>query len=174
MGRDVANCPAAHAHPACPLLAPTSAPRARVGMSHSRLFTVAALCALVLLVFAIVGVELFKGSMHHFCVAAGSDPTSPARTDPSYFRLEASAMCNPDVPGMCGDGMECAYHAATLMSGTLHFDDVGGALMALLKATTADNFDAPMHGLMDSVTPAAAIYFLLVIILCGELRAPTK
>ena len=49
----------------------------------------------------------------------------------------------------------------------MSFDDMGGALVALLQAITFDDYDTTMHALQTSVSPAAFFYFVLAIVICG-------
>lgn len=135
-----------------------------------RLATVAALCGAVLLVFGIVGVEMFKGSLHHHCTPIGGADgalTDHKRLDPNNFRIMSYDVCNPDQVGQCGEGMQCLYYAALPKSGTMSFDSVGGALIALLQAVTYDDYDEAMHALQASTSSAAFVYFVMVIVLCG-------
>ena len=50
-----------------------------------RLMTVAGLCGFVLLIFGIVGVELFKGSLHYHCVGADVDELEMKKFDRKRF-----------------------------------------------------------------------------------------
>lgn len=125
-----------------------------------RLFTVAALIGSVLLVFGIVGVELFKGQLHYYC----ADPEDAgARSDPFNFHLQASDLCDPTREGQqCATGLECLYHTATAASGTMNFDNIGGATIALMQAVTGDDYDIILHGLDNTFSPSASVYFVSV------------
>ena len=49
----------------------------------------------------------------------------------------------------------------------MSFDNVGGALIALMQAVTADDYDGPMHALRTTFSSSSYLYFVLVIVLCG-------
>eukprot|EP00966_Prymnesium_polylepis_P190897 4424371-Prymnesium_polylepis.1 len=71
------------------------------------LVNVSALCAFIFTVFGIVGVELFKGSMHYRCASPGFEPTPghPSLLDQGVRRLLLA-----DTGG--GAGSEGEYAAA--------------------------------------------------------------
>ena len=71
-----------------------------------RLATVAALCGVVLFIFGIVGVEVFKGTLHHYCTHL--DPSSPQLESTAYFALSATELCDPLAgDDACGAGRRC-------------------------------------------------------------------
>lgn len=130
-----------------------------------RLLTVAGLCSIVLLVFGIVGVELFKGSLHHHCTR-GDD--AAARADPHNLLLSTEDLCSQYGPAdQCGDGMQCLYYAATPRSGTMTLDHMLGACVALLQAISFDDYATIMEALMRTESPWVVLYFVLVIVVCG-------
>ena len=125
-----------------------------------RLFTVAALCGVVLFVFGIVGVEIFKGSLHHHCTsdidgasggdaALSDDGTGLDNDDASSIMLAAGDLCNPDgdVAATCGAGRGCVYYAASARANTMSFDHMGVAFVALLQAITFDDYVVIMYAL---------------------------
>ena len=119
-----------------------------------RLITVAALCGFVLFVFGIVGVEFYKGALHYHCTD-GTD--GEAREDAANVLLVADDLCDPTAPeaAQCGEGRRCLYYAAGPMAGTMGFDNMGMAMVALLQALTADAYDEVMHALMATTSYAA-------------------
>ena len=81
-------------------------------------------------------------------------------------------LCDPTLPAdeQCGGrpGEACLYFTATANSGTMTFDNAGGALVALMQAVTFDDFDVVMHKLAELFSPAASYaYFVAVVVICG-------
>lgn len=80
-------------------------------------------CPQVLFVFGIVGVEAFKGSLHHHC----SETENPAlEHDANLYMLDIQDLCNPDSPSdVCANGMQCRFYESLPRSGTMSFDNIG-------------------------------------------------
>lgn len=129
-----------------------------------RLSVVAALVGVVLLVFGIIGVELFKGSLHHHCVTDGYNDA--LRLDPTNVLLATSSLCDPARPH-CAAGQRCAYFAATPHASTFSFDNMGVAIVALLQSVTFDDYGRILFALQNTFSELSWLYFVLVIVICG-------
>ena len=103
----------------------------------------------------------------HHCVADGAAASESERRNPLNYKLTAGDVCNPEEKGQCGDGKRCLYYEALPRSGTMGFDSMGGALVALLQAVTFDDYDQTMHAMQQAFSPWAFVYFVLVIVICG-------
>ena len=103
-------------------------------------------CALlqVLFVFGIIGVEVFKGAMHHHC-SDGQDEA--LRHDPKAYTLGTADLCNPSssAEGVCAEGMQCLFYEALPLSSTLSFDNMG-APGCLLHSKRGSAFDPRAAG----------------------------
>ena len=93
---------------------------------------VAALCGFVFLVFGIVGVELFKGSLHHRCALPGLDASSSASAQVAF---DTEVGCRPDGIDVCDPGTHCAYFERNPNFGITSFDSVALASIILLQVS---------------------------------------
>lgn len=108
------------------------------------------LCGLVFLIFGIVGMELFKGSLHYRCALPGFQETPNHANDIDRRRLQGGAE-DPQEPwdtGVpcrrerearhcdVGAGQFCAYFDVSLDGGYTSFDTVANAFLHLMQSTT--------------------------------------
>ena len=148
-----------------------------------RVGNVLLLMAFLMLVFAIVGVELFKGLLHYRCALPGFVESNghPAgglgggggghralagAVDQSVYDTEVA--CDPTgASSTCLDGTSCMYFDESPGHGLMSFDNVGVAAVVLLQALTFDDWTEPMYSLIAAFSPWASVYFLLIVILGG-------
>ena len=137
-----------------------------------RLFTVAALCGAVLFVFGIVGVETFKGSLHHHCTSGDgtSGEDAAVRTEGSNFMLSERSLCDPDgdVSALCGAGGRCVYYEASARANTMSFDHLGVAFVALLQAITFDDYVVIMCAALCPTCGALLPYAPHAVLCCPK------
>ena len=97
-----------------------------------KMANVFALCGFVFLVFGIVGVELFKGSLHHRCALPGLDASSSASAQVAF---DTEVGCRPDGIDVCDPGTHCAYFERNPNFGITSFDSVALASIILLQVS---------------------------------------
>ena len=123
------------------------------------------LCSFVILVFGIVGMELFKGSLHYRCARPGFTGSDSLSQDEEVF--DTLISCNPQRQDQCSDGTSCEYFQANPGGGTTSFDSVGIALITLVQAITFDDWANPMFRLSDSFSESVWVYFVLLVMVGG-------
>ena len=131
----------------------------------------------VFLVFGIVGMELFKGSLRNRCalpgfaeLAAAADGMEPVELAAAQAVLDTGRACTRGSTksiAMCADGTTCETFASNPMHGVISFDSVPTALIALVMATTFDDWADAMYLLMGSFSPYAWLYFVLIVLIAG-------
>lgn len=143
----------------------------------------------VFLVFGIVGMELFKGSLHYRCARSGFHGAPNIRsveiaheqeqfdTGISCSGAEATGNGGAAVTdaghdgsvgaGKCPHGTSCQYFVANPQNGILSFDSVGVAFIAFIQGITFDEWVDPMYALMASFSPFAWIYFVAIVMIAG-------
>jgi len=121
-----------------------------------RVANVLMLCGFIFLVFAIVGLEVFKGESHYRCALPGFVETAghpvegmletrrvlkggggPAGGGGVQGKWDTGRACNPDLGSMqCDDavGQRCMYFDLNPMHDLSSFDHVGTAFIVLLQA----------------------------------------
>lgn len=135
----------------------------------------------VFLVFGIIGMELFKGALHHRCALPGFEQiiaSGPELEGQQAFdtgiacrALTAGAAEEGaggfDGAGLCPAGSTCEYFEANPMHGISSFDSIGLVVIAFIQAITFDEWAEPMYGLMAAFSPYACVYFSLIVIIAG-------
>ena len=129
------------------------------------------LCGFVSLIFAIVGVELFKGSLHYRCALPGFDAGDHnafhGKSAEQQLSFDSEISCNPSLEDQCPEGTVCEYFKQNPNDGLLTFDSVPYTFVILLQALTFDDWTVSMYAVIKAVSPYAVIYFLLFVILGG-------
>ena len=115
---------------------------------------VAMLCGFVFLVFAIVGMELFKGALHYRCARPGFVETAghpindvrrmlkggggvdaPSLT--AQDEWDTGVACHLDSTfGQCPEGLQCMYFDVNPSHGINSFDSVAMVFIAFIQAVT--------------------------------------
>ena len=143
---------------------------------------VLALCAFLLLILAIAGMEMFKGATHYRCsieemavddgvtmlgdgpigISAGGNAARLAAPP----EADSGVPCNPanNVLGhvQCADfSGRCAYFDIALSGGLGSFDSTPLAMLSLIMVTTFDEWAEIMYTLSASFSPYVWIYCTL-------------
>lgn len=140
----------------------------------------------MLLVFGIIGEQLFAGALHYRC--SGGD-LSDLGTDPSECRrmlrggasrpsrcLKGGGGGSDQIFTYCGSnpsiceatGSECLYYASNPYPNTgVDYDSVPDAIAAIMQVITFDTWTDQMYQLMESVSPYVWLYFLLLMLVGG-------
>ena len=138
--------------------------------SLPRLGTTAALSTLVVIVFGIVGEQLYQGVFHYRCTDSSGGPRRALKGGGGggSQRAEGVVFCVPSEPSAaCGEGGTCAYFEAHPEGQPVSFDSVGEASMAVVQIVTFDSWADTMYDLMAASSPYAWVYVLLVGLLGG-------
>ena len=126
------------------------------------------LVGFLLLIFGIVGMELFKGALHYRCALPGYDEASSG-DDLTPYDLQVE--CNPTRPDSCATaeapGAHCRYFDTNPSFGTLSFDSVALGTISLVQAITFDDWATPMYALMESYHPAVWLFFVVIVLVGG-------
>ena len=111
------------------------------------LFNVGGLCAFIIGVMAVTGVQLFQGSLHHRC----ADVLTSA---------DIGTFCRgaPYGGAACADGFECRHFEDN--GGRMNFDSVPAATLPLLKTFLLDGWSETMYVFMSASSWQASIYFV--------------
>ncbi|KAJ4458068.1 putative Ion transport protein [Paratrimastix pyriformis] len=151
----------------------------------------------IVLIFATVGVYLFRDAMHWRCLApvlatnsseallqyrgmslAGWADAGHGRlcTDPvvawdgnaTMTLMDAAASSASALGGhTCPEGLYCVDVPQTPNNGVTSFDNVGNAFLTVFQAMSMEGWTQVMYFTMDAVSPVAALYWLLVIFVCN-------
>ena len=124
--------------------------------SIPKLIDVAVVAGFVGLVFAVIGVQLFKGALHSRCVPA-HDPVlraglpraqASALGDSPYDHdvctERDSAACNARYGGSGGDELECVYFDTNPNYDLTSFDDLPHALLVIFVSVTLEGWSDVM------------------------------
>jgi hypothetical protein len=150
--------------------------------SHSKLVRVGAFTCVFWLLFATIGVQVFKSSLRRSCVLPETDPFS-TRTN-----FEESQFCgghlvdegglttakpwitsngSPGASGhkgyLCPRGMLC-QESSNPYNDTVSFDNVFQSLELVFVIFSANTFSTLMYNIIDSDGLIAAVFFAAVIV----------
>ena len=105
--------------------------------SLPQLLDVAMLSAFIMVVFGVLGVQLFKGSFRYRCYEIGADlPLDPIGDMPD-------GVCSPGEPasydpadalqGSCAAGQLCKFYGVNPLYGSLSFDTITDAWLLIFQ-----------------------------------------
>ena len=132
-----------------------------------RLGDVALLSSLVMVIFGVLGVQLFKGSLHYRCYAVGA--AEPLDEDAGVCLEAAAPQPNNNgsatAQGSCSSEEECRWFGVNPVYGTVSFDSIWWAWMTLFQCLTLEGWVDVMYMEMAVLGPAVALYFVLFVML---------
>jgi hypothetical protein len=150
--------------------------------SGARLAKVASFICFFWLIFAVVGIQMFKSSLKRSCVLVNTDPIAvkTAPLEEIQFcggHLAASVWNEPHSwiksdgsPGavghrgyLCPRGMVC-QEGTNPYNDTVSFDNIFQSLELVFVIFSANTFSTLMYSVMDSNGLAAALFFAVVIV----------
>jgi hypothetical protein len=108
------------------------------------------LVAFILLVFGILGVQLFAGALRGVC-----------------FSIEDGQIRNSPSPCgflMCHEGYKCLQLGENPSRGVVTFDYIGASMMTVYQVMTYEGWNDAMYAVQDSVHPITYLYFLGIIV----------
>uniref|UniRef100_A0A670ZUS6 Voltage-dependent L-type calcium channel subunit alpha n=1 Tax=Pseudonaja textilis TaxID=8673 RepID=A0A670ZUS6_PSETE len=125
------------------------------------LFHIAVLVVFMLIIYAIVGQELFKGKMHKTCYYNGTDILATVEH-------EKPAPCSTSGHGRsCTiSGSECRGPWAGPNHGITHFDNFGFAMLTVYQCISMEGWTEVLYWVNDAIGNAWPwIYFVSLILL---------
>jgi hypothetical protein len=150
--------------------------------SRSKLGRVGAFTCFFWLLFAIIGVQVFKSSLRRSCILPGTDPSS-TRTNFEESQFCGGYLVDEDgilIPRpwltsngnsgasshkgyLCPPGMLC-QESNNPYNGTVSFDNIFQSLELVFVTFSANTFSLLMYNIIDSDGLVAALFFAAVII----------
>ena len=117
------------------------------------LLNVGGLCAFLLGVMAVTGVQLFEGTLHHRCADA-------------HTGKDSGTFCG-GVGVTCADGFECRRFESN--GDHFHFDSVPAAMVPLVSTFLLDGWAETMYVFMRASSWQTSIYFVSLAVVGGLL-----
>ncbi|RNF24650.1 putative calcium channel protein [Trypanosoma conorhini] len=131
--------------------------------STCKLFQTSVILVYVLFFFALMGLQLFRGALHHRCVN-------------SVTGVATAQLCRPAATGdywfywghTCESGYLCVADASPNPHyGFRSFDDVGHALLSTFQIMTFQGWTSLLVETNDAVNTLAILYYVFTILFCA-------
>ncbi|KAM4699185.1 voltage-dependent L-type calcium channel subunit alpha-1S [Discoglossus pictus] len=121
------------------------------------LLHIALLVVFMLIIYAIVGLELFSGKMHKTCYFKGTDIIAS---------VEKPAPCSTQGRQCTINGTECRGWWPGPNNGITHFDNFGFAMLTVYQCITMESWTEVLYWINDSIgNHWPWIYFVSLILL---------
>ncbi|XP_006834218.1 PREDICTED: voltage-dependent L-type calcium channel subunit alpha-1S [Chrysochloris asiatica] len=125
------------------------------------LFHIALLVLFMLIIYAIIGLELFKGKMHKTCYFIGTDIMATVENE------------KPSPCARSGQGRRCTINGSECRSGwpgpnygITHFDNFGFSMLTVYQCITMEGWTDVLYWVNDAIgNEWPWIYFLTLILL---------
>eukprot|EP00659_Diplonema_papillatum_P017024 gene17024-26121_t len=124
---------------------------------------VVCLLVLVMYVFAVLGIQMWKGALHQRCYVWATNPGDFFLNPEDTEICGGSRVCE-EVPGF---NVECAVHTNVVSETVLNFDTIWYAMLLVFKVVTLDDWPADMNNVQDASSRFAWVYFVLLTLLGG-------
>ncbi|XP_006892173.1 PREDICTED: voltage-dependent L-type calcium channel subunit alpha-1S [Elephantulus edwardii] len=127
------------------------------------LFHIALLVLFMLIIYAIIGLELFKGKMHKTCYFIGTDIVATVENEkPSpCARLGMGRRCTIN-------GSECRGGWPGPNHGITHFDNFGFSMLTVYQCITMEGWTDVLYWVNDAIGNAWPWMYFLSLILLGS------
>jgi hypothetical protein len=135
-----------------------------------RLANVILLAGFISLIFAVLGVELFKGALHNRCALPGFNASNQPfhlSTIDEQADYDSEISCNPSLTGQCPEGTTCTYFATNPGNNLVSFDSIFYSILEVLQLITFNDWTRAMYLLMRVQSPYVTIYFLMCVVMFG-------
>ncbi|KAJ9456938.1 Voltage-dependent calcium channel type A subunit alpha-1 [Diplonema papillatum] len=116
---------------------------------------------IVIYVFAVIGLQLWNGSLHKRCYAYTPGTSNFILVADDSFAPCGGRSCR-DVPGL---EVRCEVHLDLYEQKVRNFDNVGLSMLLVLSAMSLDDWPREMFDLQDSGSAAAWAYFVALTLL---------
>ncbi|XP_060047463.1 voltage-dependent L-type calcium channel subunit alpha-1C isoform X8 [Erinaceus europaeus] len=124
------------------------------------LLHIALLVLFVIIIYAIIGLELFMGKMHKTCYSQEGNPDVPAEDDPSPCALESGHGRQCQNGTVCRPGWDGPKHGIT------NFDNFAFAMLTVFQCITMEGWTDVLYWVNDAVgRDWPWIYFVTLIII---------
>lgn len=124
------------------------------------LLHIALLVLFVIIIYAIIGLELFMGKMHKTCYNQEGVPDVPAEDDPSPCALETGHGRQCQNGTVCKPGWDGPKHGIT------NFDNFAFAMLTVFQCITMEGWTDVLYWVNDAVgRDWPWIYFVTLIII---------
>ena len=146
--------------------------------SIPHLVDVALLSAFLMVVYGVLGLQLFKGTLLYRCFepgvdapidALGTSGTSGVCAPSSSGVLEAMpgvhGSTSSHVQGTCGVGEECRAYTVNPSFGTISFDDVLSTWVTIFQVITLEGWTDVLYMTSRAAGPVAGVYFISLVCL---------
>ena len=131
-------------------------------VSLPQLADVAQLSAFIMVVFGVLGVQMFAGTLHYRCYEVGATRPIDASGD---SRVGVCSLGDTEaVQGTCLAGQECRSYGANPLAGTVSFDSIGSACMTIFQIVTLEGWTDIMYMLERSSGPLACVYCVMIVV----------
>jgi len=130
--------------------------RAMVPLLH-----IALLVIFVIIIYAIIGLELFSGKMHKSCYVNGTEDIM-AEPHPCG---EGGYNCG-DLDSIDGETYVCSFYWSGPNDGITNFDNFGLAMLTVFQCITLEGWTDVLYDIQDSMGSSWQwIYFVSMVIL---------
>mgnify|MGYP002632549059 CR=1 FL=1 len=131
-----------------------------------RLADVFILIGFIVLVFGILGVQLFHEGLHYRCFPE-SGPGADTPVDIQYGVCRHNPAVHVTAPqwGACGTGEVCRFYDHNPAFGELNFDHFAGAALTIFQCISGEGWSDFMYTSMKGFGPVARIYFVLLVVM---------
>lgn len=141
------------------------------------LLHIALLVFLLVTIYAIMGLELFKCKMHKTCYYTGTSTSARAQSDAVTFILsgvmftssprptEIYATAEAELPAPCaqaGNGRRCLINGSECQpgwegpnNGITHFDNIGFAMLTVYQCITMEGWTKVLYWVSDGLNAAS-------------------
>ncbi|XP_036598803.1 sodium channel protein type 9 subunit alpha-like [Trichosurus vulpecula] len=127
-------------------------------------------------VFAVMGMQLFMGSLRHKCLPWPQEErnlTDILLADESYkyFYLEGGfnpLLCgNSTFAGQCPEGYLCVKTGGNPDYGYTNFDNFGWAFLSIFRLMTLDFWESLYQQILRATGKTSVMFFVIVIFFCS-------
>ena len=146
--------------------------------SIPHLVDVAMLSAFLMVVYGVLGLQLFKGTLLHRCFepgahtpidASGTSGTSGVCAPTSSGVLQGTSGVHGTSShvqrGTCDVGYECRMYAVNPSFGTISFDDILSTWVTIFQVITLEGWTDVLYMTSRAAGPVAGFYFISLVCL---------
>jgi len=126
---------------------------------------VGALSGFILVVFGVLGLQLYKGSLLHRCYEVGSHVPVDAELGVCSIQDDDLASGRDDVRGTCAEGLVCRFYGVNPLDDTVNFDSILAAWVTIFQCITLEGWTEVFYLVQKTSGFSANIYFIGVIAL---------
>lgn len=145
--------------------------------SIPQMLGVATLLMFFLIVYGVLGVQLFAGVLHYRCFGdVGGDvgelvfglkgaSGQQIGVQPVEALTGVCASATPGSQGTCDAGKSCRWYEENPLFGTVSFDNIVSAFLTLLQCITLEGWVDVMYMLSKTAGPISVVYLVSLVVL---------